>query len=172
MKAGKKISKVVLEGGDGDDKGKKKKKKKKKKKALKKAQVTYPVPGSVKGDMVVVPSEPSTKELSKRQTKLEGLKAEQAERMSDPDYQGSEKVIKTKADRQKDRAENRSIKKSDKSHKKRNKRTLADKMERFKEKREKKRAFRKVKRKERQSDRKKCANPGASEKACKLKSYE
>jgi len=164
MKAGKKISKVILEGGPGD--------KNKKKKALQKEQVTYPVPGSVKGDMVVVPSKPSPKSLSKRQTKLEGLKAEQAERMSDPDYQGSEKIIKTKADRQKDRTENRSIKKTDKSYKKRNKRTLADKMERFKLERKKKRAFRKVKRKERRSDRKKCDVPGASEKACKDKSYE
>lgn len=165
MKTGKKISKVILEGGDGDDKGKKKK-------SLEKKQVTYPVPGSVKGDMVVVPSKPSPQKLSKRQTKLEGLKAEQAERMSDPDYQGSEKIIKTKADKQKDRAENRAIKKSDKSYDKRNKRTLADKIERFKLKREKKRAFNKQKRSDRQSDRKKCANPGASEKACKLKSYE
>ncbi len=104
MKTGKKISKVILEGGDGDDKGKKKK-------SLEKKQITYPVPGSVKGDMVVVPPKPSPKKLSKRQTKLEGLKAEQAERMSDPDYQGSEKIIKTKADKQKDRAENKSHKK-------------------------------------------------------------
>jgi len=163
MKTGKKISKVILEGGPGD---------KKKKKDLKKEQVTYPVPGSVKGDMVVVPPKPSPKKLSKRQTKLEGLKAEQAERMSDPDYQGSEKIIKTKADKQKDRAENRAIKKSDKSYKKRNKRTLGEKIERFKLKREKKRAFRKKKRSDRQSDRKKCAVPGASEKACELKSYE
>jgi len=148
MKTGKKISKVILEGGDGDDKGKKKK-------SLEKKQITYPVPGSVKGDMVVVPPKPSPKKLSKRQTKLEGLKAEQAERMSDPDYQGSEKIIKTKADKQKDRAEN-----------------LADKIERFKLKRKTKRAFRKKKRSDRRSDRKKCANPGASEKACKLKSYE
>ncbi len=165
MKTGKKISKVILEGGDGDDKGKKKK-------SLEQKQITYPVPGSVKGDMVVVPSKPSPKKLSKRQTKLEGLKAEQAERMSDPDYQGSEKIIKTKADKQKDRAENKAIKKSDKIYKKRNKRTLADKIERFKLKRKTKRAFRKKKRSDRRSDRKKCANPGASEKACKLKSYE
>ena len=163
MKTGKKISKVILEGGPGD---------KKKKKDLKKEQVTYPVPGSVKGDMVVVPPKPSPKKLSKRQTKLEGLKAEQAERMSDSDYQGSEKIIKTKADKQKDRAENRAIKKSDKSYKKRNKRTLGEKIERFKLKREKKRAFRKKKRSDRQSDRKKCAVPGASEKACKEKSFE
>jgi len=163
MKTGKKISKVILEGGPKDEK---------KKKDLKKEQVTYPVPGSVKGDMVVVPSKPSPKKLSKRQTKLEGLKAEQAERMSDPDYQGSEKIIKTKADKQKNRAEKRAIKKSDKSYEKRNKRTLGEKIERFKEKRKKKRAFRKEKRSDRRSDRKKCANPGASEKACKLKSYE
>ncbi len=167
MKAGKKISKVLLEGGDGDDK-----KKKKKRKAPQKEQVTYPVPGSAKGDMVVVPSKPSPKKLSKRQTKLEGLKAEQAERMSDPDYQGSEKIIKTKADKQKDRAENKAIKKSDKSYKKRNKRTLADRMERNKLDRKKRRAFNKLGRKNRRSDRKKCANPGASEKACELKSYE
>ena len=108
MKTGKKISKVILEGGPGD---------KKKKKDLKKEQVTYPVPGSVKGDMVVVPPKPSPKKLSKRQTKLEGLKAEQAERMSDSDYQGSEKIIKTKADKQKNRAEKRAIKKSDKTKK-------------------------------------------------------
>ena len=163
MKTGKKISKVILEGGPKDEK---------KKKDLKKEQVTYPVPGSVKGDMVVVPSKPSPKKLSKRQTKLESLKAEQAERMSDPDYQGSEKIIKTKADKQKNRAEKRAIKKSDKSYEKRNKRTFGEKIERFKEKREKKRAFRKKKRSDRRSDRKKCANPGASEKACKLKSYE
>lgn len=169
MKAGKKISKVILEGRDGDDEGKKKKKKKN---SLQEKQITYPVPGSVKGDMITVPSKPSPKSLSKRQTKLENLKAEQAERMSDPDYQGSEKIIKTKADKQKDRAENRSIKKSDKSYKKRNKRTLADKIERFKLEREKNRGFRKVKQKERRSERKKCDVPGASEKACKLKSYE
>ena len=140
MKTGKKISKVILEGGPGD---------KKKKKDLKKEQVTYPVPGSVKGDMVVVPPKPSPKKLSKRQTKLEGLKAEQAERMSDSDYQGSEKIIKTKADKQKNRAEKRAIKKSDKSYEKRNKRTLGEKIERFKKERKKKRAFRKKKRSDR-----------------------
>ena len=166
MKTGKKISKVILEGGPGD------KKKKKKNKDLKEEQVTYPVPGSVKGDMVVVPSKPSPKKLSKRQTKLEGLKAEQAERMSDPDYQGSEKIIKTKADKQKDRAEKRSIKKSDKSYKKRNKRTLGEKIERFKEKIKKKRAFNKKGRSDRRSDRKKCDVPGASDGACDDKSWE
>lgn len=53
MKTGKKISKVILEGGPEDEK---EKKNKKKKDGLKKKQVTYPVPGSVKGDMVVAPS--------------------------------------------------------------------------------------------------------------------